>query len=136
MNPTEAAKKLMPLMVFIVFATFTLSLIFNGLKNLDLEISVSGALGIALVIGGLFSFIAYLLVRRVKIPEEEIRTPSRHLPQSVISLDKAMKHLQRVRVASYDVTHTKVTKILDEVKDLSTTLRKETSFLSALLITV
>ncbi|MBI2811913.1 MAG: inorganic phosphate transporter, partial [Candidatus Melainabacteria bacterium] len=39
MNPTEATKKFLPLLVFIVFSTFTLSLIFNGLDNLNLNIT-------------------------------------------------------------------------------------------------
>jgi inorganic phosphate transporter, PiT family len=128
MNPMEATKKLIPFLIFIVFGTFTLSLIFNGLDNLNFSISFPGALGIAVLVGLAASFIAYFLVRRIPTPECCPLPLSHHLPQNVVSLDKAIKHLQRVRVASYDDTHTRVTEILGEVKNLSHRLRQESSF--------
>jgi len=128
MNPTEATKKFMPLLVFIVFATFTLSLIFNGLQNVNFEITFSQALAIALAVGIAACAIAYLLVRRIPLPDIENRPPSRYLPQTVISLEKAIKHLQRVQVASFDTTHEKVGQLLNEVRALSNKMRQETSF--------
>ncbi len=128
MNPIEATKKFIPLLVFIVFGTFTLSLIFNGLQNLDLDITFSEALGMALAIGVAASAISYLFVRRVPLPNIDTRPPSRYLPQTVVSLEKAIKHLQRVHVVSYDETHEKVGNLLSEVKALSNQMRRETSF--------
>jgi phosphate/sulfate permease len=128
MNPTEATKKFIPLLVFIVSGTFTLSLIFNGLQNLDLNITFAEALGISIVIGIAASAIAYFFVRRIPLPEIDNRPPSRYLPQTVISLDKAIKHLQRVQVASFDATHEKVGHLLNEVRELSNKMRQETSF--------
>lgn len=127
MNPIEATKKFIPLLVFIVFSTFTLSLIFNGLENLNLDITFSEALGIALVIGIAATGISYLFVRRVPLPDVETRPPSRYLPQTVVSLEKAIKHLQRVHVVSFDATHEKVGTLLTEVRALSNQMRKETS---------
>jgi hypothetical protein len=46
----------------------------------------------------------------------------------VISLDKAIKHLQRVRVSSVDETHEKISMILHDVKSLSRKIREETHF--------
>ena len=116
MNPTEATKKLIPLLIFIVFGTFTLSLIFNGLENLNFTISFPGALSIAILVGLFASLVSYFLVKRIPTPECCPLPLSHHLPQNVVSLDKAMKHLQRVRVSSYDETHEKVSEILKEVK--------------------
>ncbi len=127
MNPIEATKKFIPLLVFIVFGTFTLSLIFNGLQNLDLDITFSEALGLTLAIGIAASAISYLFVRRVPLPDIDTRPPSRYLPQTVVSLEKAIKHLQRVHVVSYDETHEKVGNLLSEVKALSNQMRRETS---------
>jgi PiT family inorganic phosphate transporter len=127
MNPTEATKRFFPLLVFIVFSTFTLSLVFNGLKNLNLDMSFSQALGIALIIGLVGSGIAYIFVRRIPLPEIDAPLPpSRYLPQTVVSLEKAIKHLQRVHVVSFDVTHERVGKLLDEVKALSDEMRLKT----------
>ncbi len=128
MNPTEATKKFLPLLVFIVFTTFTLSLIFNGLQNLNMNVTFAGALGISIAIGIAASGISFLFVRRIPLPAVDNRPPSRYLPQTVISLEKAIKHLQRVQVASYDETHDKVGHVLDEVRALSNKVRQETSF--------
>lgn len=128
MNPTEATRKLLPLLVFIVFSTFTLSLIYNGLENLNLNISFPQAFGISILVGLVTTGITYLIVQRIPISQIETRPPSRNLPQSVVSLEKAIKHLQRVHVASFDETHEKVGALLDEVKVLSRSLRQETSF--------
>lgn len=131
MNPTEATKKFLPLLVFIVFSTFTLSLIFNGLQNLNLNIGFAEAFGIAILVGLAACGISYLFVRRIPLPETEgPQPPSRYLPQTVVSLEKAIKHLQRVHVVSFDVTHEKVGKLLDEVKSLSDEMRLKTRSLS------
>ena len=128
MNPTEATKKFLPLLVFIVFGTFSLSLIFNGLKNLDLSVSFFEALGISIAIGIIASAITYFFVRRIPLPEIDHLPPSRFLPQTVVSLEKAIKHLQRVQVASTEATHEKVSHLLDEVRELSHQMRQKTSF--------
>ncbi len=128
MNPSEATKKLVPFLVFIVIGTFTLSLIFNGLQNLNLSISFPHALGIALIAALAGYAIAFLIVRRIPLPEIDTRPPSRYLPQTVVSLEKAIKHLQRVHVVSFDETHERVGKVLSEVKSLSYQMRQETSF--------
>lgn len=128
MNPLEAARKFIPLLTFIVLGVFTLSLLFNGLTRLDWHFSFIQILTIAFVIGGIAAFIASLLVRRVYYPNES-GTVSRYSPQTVISLEKALKHLQRVRVVSYDETHEKIGELIEEVQSLSLQLRQETNFL-------
>lgn len=127
MNPVESTKKIMPFFVFLIFGVFTLSCIFNGLKNLHLELAFHNALAIAVAVGLIASFITYFLIKRSPVLSKYEAIPNRHTPQTVISLEKAIKHLQRVRVASHDDTHLKVTEILHNVKTLSNELRKETS---------
>ncbi len=128
MNPLEATRKLVPWLVGIVLMTFTLSLIFNGLDNLNLNFNFISALGLACAVGVIGLFIGYLLVRRIP-PSMSCPLPLSHqLPQNVISLEKAMKHLQRVRLSSYDETHSRVSELLSEVKDLTQKMRSETSF--------
>ncbi len=128
MNPTESTIKLFPVLIFIVFGTFTLSLIFNGLENLNLNLSFPEALGISLLVSSLAALISYFLIRRVSIGDSCPIPKSKHLPQSVVSLDKAMKHLQRVHLNSFDETHEKLGKLLFEVKAISSNLRAETQF--------
>lgn len=126
-NPAGATIRLLPYLTMVVFGTFTLSLIFNGLENLNISISFPQALLIALVIGGIAFAVTYLLLRNKKDKAEQ-ETSSRHSPQSVVSLDKAIKHLQRVHANTVEGAHDKITGILSEVRSISQTLRKETSF--------
>lgn len=128
MNPTQATLKLFPSVIFVVFSIFTLSLLYNGLENLDLAVSLPQAIGIALLVGLAASTIVYFILKRVAFPLTAEASASRHLPQHVISLEKAVKHLQRVHVSSSHETHDKVGVLLDEVKTLSQQLRKDTSF--------
>ncbi|MFI5334325.1 MAG: inorganic phosphate transporter [Chlamydiales bacterium] len=128
MNPTEATVRLFPFLIFIVFGTFTISLIFNGLANLNLAISFPQALLIAIGVGAVAGLICYFILRRTSFPGLAEAAVTRHLPQHVVSLDKAFKHLQRVHVTSMSETHERVGNLLEEVKTLSQQLRKETSF--------
>lgn len=124
-SPLEAAKRLMPLLSLLFFSTFSLCLIFNGLANFHFAISFTKAVGYALAVGGIFAAITYLIVRTKAEPTIYARLSS---PQSVVSLEKALNHLQRVHATTLHEAHDRVTKLLDEVKSLSIKLRKETSF--------
>jgi PiT family inorganic phosphate transporter len=129
MNPTEATKQYMPLLIFIVLSTFTLSLIFNGLQNLDVNLSFPTAVGVALLVGAIGYAITFYIIRKgAKFASESI-PPSRLTPQTVISLDKAAKHLQRVRVSTTEDINSRVSSLLSEVKTLSRELRKSTSLI-------
>ena len=128
MKPIEATCQLLPFFIFTIFGTFTLSLVFNGLNNLHLSLSFPQALGVAFAVGLFAAALSYLILKRVSPPPGYKASESPHTPQTVISLDKAIKHLQRVRVASADETHLKITQIIHDVKELSQKIREETSF--------
>lgn len=127
LDPTEASRKFIPPLVFIVFATFTLSLIFNGLSNLDLNVSFPQAVVLSIIIGSIAALLALIVVKKVTIAEA-VSSPSKVQPQSVISLDKAIKHLQRVQVTSDVQTHDRITTLLTEMQDLSQSFRRESHF--------
>lgn len=129
LNPINAARRWMPLFAAIAIGTFTLSLLFNGLRNVHLDLVFSQAFGLSLLVAIFCYLIASLLTRKVSTPKiEPCKLQSRHSPQLVISLDKAIKHLQRVHISSFDETRAKVKTLLHEVKELNTELRKETHF--------
>lgn len=125
LDPLEAAKRYLPLFYFIVFSSFTLNLIFKGLRNLHLDCSALSAIALSIGVGLLATLISRLLVR--KTSSELTPTPA-HSPYTILSLDKAIKHLQRVRVASATDVHTKVVSVLDDLKLLSQKLRSETHY--------
>jgi len=127
MSPVDATRRLMPLLMAIVFGTFTLSLVFNGLENLKLNVSFPAALGLSFLVAAIVLLLAFLYFRK-KAPEQvacNINTPP---PHALISLNKATKHLQRVQVSTYNNTHDKVEKILQQVEALSATIRQESRF--------
>ncbi len=127
-NPEQATIKLFPLLTSIVIGTFTLSLIFNGLENLNFTLSFPQAILIALAAGAIAYLVTMLIIKRIQTPASYSTPPSRQLPQSVVSLEKAIKHLHRVQASTFDEAHTQVAAILSDVKTLSQKLRKETSF--------
>ncbi len=120
LNPTEAAKKLLPPLVFIVIGTYVISLLFNGLKNLEIQLTFWHAAGIAIVIALIAAMIAFTLVRRLKPPKAvEPQGGQWATPQVAVSLNKAVKHLQRVKINTQDEMYEKVSRLLSEVKGIS-----------------
>ena len=126
MSPAMASIKLFPYMTMVVFGTFTLSLIFNGLENINVSLSFPQALFVSLAVGALAFAISYFILR--KKHTLEYQTASRHSPQSVVSIEKAIKHLQRVHANTVEGPHNQVGALLVEAKALSHKLREETSF--------
>jgi phosphate/sulfate permease len=82
---------------------------------------------IAILAGSIAFAITYFLVRK-KAKSTLFETAIRHSPQSVVSLNKAIKHLERVHANTVEGANEKVSKLLNETKSLSLTLKKETSF--------
>lgn len=128
MDPIEATKKITPFICFFVLSTFTLNLIFNGLQNLHLNLTFLQAISIALLIGIFTGSLVYFFLKTLVPSQKSLVEGSQKSAQTIISLDKAIKHLQRIRVSSSHETHRKITEILNEVKSLSHKIRGETRF--------
>lgn len=126
LNPIEAAKKIFPSLVAVVFFTFSLSLIFNGLENIHFTPSFLEALGISLLAGLAPGVLAYYLVRKISNPDSYPQS-SCVSPQNVISLEKAVKHLQRVQSNSMEGIHKKVSGLLLEARFLEQEMKRETN---------
>jgi len=99
-NPLRSAKKLAPYLVFFVFGILSLTMVFKGLKNLKLDLSLPDAFAVASVVGLVASLISVWLVSR--IPEVVAQEDDERItdPAVVKALEKAAKHLERVRLAS------------------------------------
>lgn len=122
-NPVAATKKIAPYLVFFSFTTFSLSIFFHGLHNLNLHLSFSLALLISLMIGLIAGSITYLLIRRSTFLPYNLEQAYAG-PQHSISLEKAMKHLQRVRLSSKGDMEVKVSRILHEVKEIKSSIKE------------
>jgi PiT family inorganic phosphate transporter len=115
-HPVQATKKLTPIFVFFCFLVITLSVVFDGLKNLHLHLSFPMALFYAIIVGCVFSIISIFLVR--KIPSFHMDVAFFRTPQELISLEKAFKHLQRVQLQAKETTKKKLSLIMQEIQVL------------------
>lgn len=126
LHPLKAAKKLGPFLVFFCFLVFSMSLLFEGLSNLNLNLDFKKALMIAGPIALCFALIGYLLIRRVKITPFQASDHAH--PHQVLSLEKAIKHLRRVKHSSKEEVYDQVSSILDDVDSLNDQLKQKTRF--------
>lgn len=129
LSPVEAARKILPYLCFVLFFTFTLSFLINGIDNLHIVFNWKQIVLLAIGIGALAFGICFLILRLGPAMARDYCPvpPSKDLPQAVVSIGKALKHLRRVQADAFHETHSKITKILQEVQDLSDSLHKEVS---------
>lgn len=119
-NPIVAAKKLTPYLIFAVFFVLSLIIFFGGLNNLNFELSFWQAISIAFVIGLVAALISAPLVRRIK--EQMLKDDGQNI-QVANSLRKVQRHLKRAEAAALGDAQTKVHELLEEVHDLSKTIK-------------
>lgn len=121
-NPVVQAKKLTPIFVFIVITTLALIMIYKGLQNLNLGITLMQALMISISIGLVATFISYILVNRIQDHStEHIIHP--YSTEMVGELAKAKKHLQHAMSISRGEAYYQVSELLEQVDNLSGSLK-------------
>lgn len=128
LDPVLSTRKMFPGLVSLVFFTFSLSLIFNGLENIHFSLSSGQAIWSSLLIAGLAFFIARFFIKKTIPPSSSYPKANHANPQNIVSLEKAVKHLERVKSGSTDLIHKKVSGLLLETRFLSQELKKESSF--------
>lgn len=128
MNPTLATKRFIPILLFFVFLTFTISLIGGGIGRLNVSLSHAQSTVLSILAGLVAYSIGLMVVRRIRTPKTASKLSSRYLPQTLISLEKAIKHLRRVRVGSIDETNQKITSLLEEMHTIKRDMREKTHF--------
>ncbi|MCP3905344.1 MAG: inorganic phosphate transporter [Planctomycetes bacterium] len=132
-HPLRAAKRLTPYLVFLVFSILTLTLVFKGLKNLNLDLSMPAALVIAAGVGIVAALVSAWLVTFIKEDAksgEEAATSLNREKTEYISrrLEKAVGQLQRVRAASGGHAQLEVSGVLDDLHRLRMETRKQYEF--------
>lgn len=120
-NPVLAAKKLTPILVFFVISILAFMLVFDGLRNIQLELSFTGGLIISLASGAISSIIAYLLVQRVQFTPQNAKARPEYGPEISYSLARAKKHLSKVQSAAIGELNYHVTHLLEEIDNITDT---------------
>jgi len=125
-HPLQAAKKLIPFLIFVVISFFSLSLIYNGLASLNFKISFAFALLIAIILGSIAAIISYFLSRNIRI---SIKKNKEHHPQQVMFLEKAAKHLQRTKLSSDGEVKDTAGVLLQEVRKLTSEIKGKAEYI-------
>lgn len=122
LNPVQATRKLIPLLVFLIFFTFIFSILFQELHNISIHLNVVHSFLIACGAAAILSFISYFLLQKNPHITASSSMPfSASSMQQLVSMNKAMKHLQRLKLASKGQLKEKLSTILHE----SSTLRDQ-----------
>ncbi len=127
MTPVKDAKKIVPFFAFFCFAIFVLSLLYQGLSNLHLNLSLSKALFLSCLVGVLAFFFYFFLIKRIA-PQDPLEKNPSVSPQHLLSLERAIKHLQRVELSSEGNLQQESAKALERIQELKNRLSKEFSF--------
>ena len=122
--PVRAAKQLAPYLVFVVFVILTLVTVFKGLKNLKLDLSFPAAMGIAVAIGLVAAVLSRVLVARVKDDADENAVNPARDAYLVTGLEKAVKHLERVKTTATGDLRAQTNDLLREARGLASAARQ------------
>jgi phosphate/sulfate permease len=117
-RPAEAARQVIPYFVFLVLVILTLAMIYNGLKHwihagFPTAATVSGAIALIGALG-----MHHFLFRKKTVEASRASIQYKHLPENVIFLSKAVKHLQRVSLASEGLFQEQASQILRSTEKL------------------
>jgi inorganic phosphate transporter, PiT family len=123
-RPLEATRRLAPLLVFCVITVLAFVLVFEGLRNINIEIDYPIKGLIPILIGAVASFISFLFIRRTTIPKEVAAPETSYGADLTNSLEKARKHLQKVRSLSHGDLSYHVRLLVDEVEELEQSVKK------------
>lgn len=124
-SPIEATKRFIPLLVFISFTIFSLSIGYGKITKISTTLNFSHALVISLLIGTISSLIALFLVKRIKVTSCRI---IEHHPIQLIELEKTKKHLERIYLSSKNEMREKTSSLLNEVDQLILEAKEKTKF--------
>lgn len=121
-DPIQAAKRLTPHIVFVIFFVLSLIIFFGGLKNLNFHLNFFQAMGLSIAIGLLSAGCGWLLVRRIeRVNPPDKESQKQHI-QVIVALKKAQKHLGRVEALALGDFHKQVGDVLDQVNHLTKTV--------------
>ncbi|HEX2583410.1 MAG TPA: anion permease [Chlamydiales bacterium] len=130
-DPVAAARKWSPLLVFFCFLIASMSFLYHGLKQLELDLSFIQALSFSSLIGGSAALVSQGLftLRTSKI--QKIQCDGFH-PYQAVSLEKALHHMQRVQRTNQDNRfREKITGVLSEMRNLHEIVKKNTQYSQA-----
>lgn len=99
-SPLIAAKRIAPILVFLVLCTFVIATIANGLKNIQVYLPLYLVVIIGISIGLVGALLCHFFCRRMHQGAQINPHLSANQQQQLYSLNKVHKHLIRAKLAS------------------------------------
>lgn len=125
LDPVYASKKLMPYFAFFCFLILTMSALYHGL---NLDISLKKAFFTAFLIGLIAFFLSQRSLKKKQIALEPALEGFH--PRHVIGLEKALHHLERVRISQGDASYSQaISSIVGKVHELKLSIEQKTPLL-------
>lgn len=119
-NPVEETKKLLPFLILIVATTLALILIFDGLHNVNVELTFFQSIALSLAFGITISGISFFLVRFITVPQRS--KTSANPPELLLAISKAKNHLNKAKVFTRGETEYQISNLLENVETLESHL--------------
>lgn len=127
LSPIEATQRLLPILVFFSFFTIFISFLHGGIPQLNLHLSGFASVSLSCSIGLLAYFFSYKFVQTIASPIPE--PAAGFHPAQAISLEKALKHLQRAHLSNQNPSYTQeFSSAFQQVRSLTETVKKNTQF--------
>lgn len=97
-HPVKAVKKYVPILIFILFAILTLSMVYKGLKNLNLNLGFTQAFGVSVIAG-------VIAVLTGKFYLERISDTAGTLSKELAVVEGVFRHLQVITACYMAFAH-------------------------------
>jgi PiT family inorganic phosphate transporter len=123
-HPVEAARRCTPFIVFIVISVLALVLVFEGLRNLNLNLNLTQKCLLTLGPGLLGACISYFLVRRISPSTREAPLPF-YGADVTHSLEKARKHLHKVSASTTGELRYHVGLLMEEIRGIERSIQQK-----------
>lgn len=119
-RPLHSAKRIAPYIVFFVFGILSLTMVFKGLKNLNLDLGTHAAFAVASTVGLIASLISVWLVSLIPEQKQEHEDDKKKVtdPSIVKALEQAVKHLEHVQSKAPVHMDEEIADALSEVRRL------------------
>ncbi|MCB1082091.1 MAG: inorganic phosphate transporter, partial [Chlamydiia bacterium] len=106
-----------------------MSVLMNGLGSFHIKLSGLETLMIGCVIGLVGSLVSFLILKKVYLPKPQMVSPN--VSQQVFSLNKAVRHLKRVKLSSKGERRDQVARLLRDVEDYAQEVREHSNLYTA-----
>jgi inorganic phosphate transporter, PiT family len=114
-NPLESAKKIAPLLVFLVLMVLSLVFILNGLENMGLDLTLWQASMWSLIPSSLGALISRQLVKKMALRISHGHTKSESYSTTLDEIEQAQHHLLQARATLPNKIQGRLSAMIEEI---------------------